>query len=479
MTRTLLDVPCDAVRYLLDFLSGQSRHALRATCRHMYGLRVATGCALRVAVTNPDALALCRTRLANNGADAHACLPFWGRHARRVVLVFGSGNADARKFCQVLARLCGGAFSEAELRLVITETWCPFKTMLDLANWLPSPDGWPKAKIFLTGLSKILPLRDITPGLAARLADAVHVFYDGPLQQALDFPTFPVLRSLCVDRWAKAMDVGRHIRDLFPAVRAVRATLNAQEPCIQDALQRLSAGLETAHLRPGNLPLGEPISIGPDTEVVLKGFAYQKVVTGGRIVESVIYEPALASHTDGLYEAKQITLSLNKVSGMPSRALPNCVRLTAISDQPLPSGLTEPADSERPVPPVRDSAIDAAFDDLLQRAPVLRSLHIDPCTVDVCRLSRFPASLRLVDLTNFPGALGCPPMPLVLAAMQHLFTTLSARCGSGHPRSIVAPWRTKHSGCRAYCQAIADLRWAAKPDGDAPRKGTPPRCGCP
>ena len=436
-------------------------------------------------MTNLNALALCRARLGCAGDDAQVRLPFWGRLARRVVLVFGNGSTDEahpRAFCQALASLCGEpSFTEVELRLSNTEASGSVKAILSLANWLAV--FGPEAEISLTGKSRLLPLCEITPGLAARLAVSVHMLCQNALRRVTEFPTFPVLRYLCIDDWIRAIPAGRHIRDFFPAGRTVTATLNSHEPCIQGALQELATGLKTARLCPdwATQTPSEcgPISIGPDTEVVLEGYANYNVVTGGKIVESVIYESA--SFTDALYGAERVTLRLVEtaveVERILTSALPNCVQLTASSNRPLPrctAACTSVDFAHRhlstrtfPAPPVSDK-IDAALDDLLRRAPVLRRLYIDPCSIDVCRLGRLPNTLRLVDMATWPGPYHYVPMELVLAAIRHLFAMLSTRCSSGHPVSIGAPSRTNHTGCRAYCRAIADVRMAAKPDGDAP-----------
>lgn len=479
MRTNLLDVPRDAMRLVLGYLSGQNRHALRATSTSLYTLASTSGSALCVPIGSFRAADLCRARIA---APCER-LPFWGTRTQRVVLVIVGDRVQkkvARGFCEALADL-RGALPPETIELRATDTYFARDTVLELANWVASAESpWQDAGIELTGPAGAcgrgkLWIPDMSQRLVQRLAwcdyrmnASFHYrMGDAPI------PTFPLLRNLII--WDLQLD--RHAAEVFPAVRCVQANIDRNGP-IRCIVQALSAGLETLELDPG-AGLSELIALPPNTLVKITGELGDRAVVGGRIVYGFMACEAWDDRCNcGLHTADSVCVIARdqELGTGPVQDLPNCLELTlqaskAFDDSWARTRRRKKAEN-RPARPAETRLAQA-----LRLAPRLRRLRIDPCTVEVSRLGNdFPDSLLLVDMTRDPYTQDRYELPEDVAAshISHLIAALSARRSDGMPRRIVAPECKEYPGGRAVGQTIAELR-AAK-HGDAPDVWLPVSC---
>ena len=185
-------LPGDVCLCLLSFLGAAGKHALRATCRRLYGLP-ADG-TLVVAADGVWAKAACCRRVAWATEDPRgALLPFWGAKVSRVVLELDDGRLTA-EFCLLLAGIVNEP-GTVEVRVLEPRVGYTHSSwVLGVLNWLAGPlspwqKAWLELRCFPTGTLAGLNLDDLCPGLCQRLR-----WCDAPLYLG-NTKTMPHLRN--------------------------------------------------------------------------------------------------------------------------------------------------------------------------------------------------------------------------------------------------------------------------------------------
>ena len=294
------DLSSDEREHILSFADPYDRHALRATCTGMYGLR-AVGI-LRVPVSSKEALGACHRR---QQADAQPLprVPFWGSTARQLTLAvldpLQSGDAvptdQVGLFCTTLAALL--AYCPKTIEIAVEDDVCVdaqavLEVLAATASW---SGAWLRLRMETTHRA-VINADLCSASLRERLVwcDAA-ISGTGSQAQA----AFPVLQNLCVSQDSKCLAYHVPIAQVFPAARHVHARLRAGNQSVQALNSRLapvSQNLSSLSLEGpmspsvAGAPHGERLRLGDQTELSAADHL-ACYAQGGRVKDVLIIDP--------------------------------------------------------------------------------------------------------------------------------------------------------------------------------------------